>query len=120
VTFDVTFDTPVDLDAGHFFFRPEVELDNGDFLWLSAAFPVIAPGTPFSPDRQAWIRNDRLSPDWVRIGTDVTHQGPFNMAFSLQGVGGVPEPSSWALMISGFGLMGGALRLRRRLAPSLA
>jgi len=29
------------------------------------------------------------------------------------GVGGVPEPASWALMIAGFGLAGGALRRRR-------
>jgi len=28
--------------------------------------------------------------------------------------GGVPEPASWALMLSGFGLAGGALRARRR------
>lgn len=27
--------------------------------------------------------------------------------------GGVPEPSSWAMLISGFGLVGGALRRRR-------
>ena len=28
-------------------------------------------------------------------------------------VGGVPEPASWALMIAGFGLVGGAMRQRR-------
>lgn len=35
-------------------------------------------------------------------------------------VGVVPEPASWALMISGFGLLGGALRVagRRRIAAS--
>jgi hypothetical protein len=114
VTFDVNFATPVDLNADHFFFRPEVELSNGSFLWLSSPFPVGADGTPFSPDRQAWIRNDALAPDWVRIGTDVTHQGPFNMSFALDGVSGVPEASSWALMIMGCGLAGATLRLQRR------
>ena len=29
---------------------------------------------------------------------------------------GVPEPASWALMLSGFGLIGGAMRARRRTA----
>jgi hypothetical protein len=114
VSFNVDFLDPVLLDANHFFFRPEVELDNGSFLWLSTAFPVATPGTPFSPDRQAWIRNDALAPDWVRIGRDVTHQGPFNMAFALEGVAGVPEPASWALMIGGCGLAGATLRRHRR------
>ena len=32
-------------------------------------------------------------------------------------VGGVPEPASWAMMIAGFGLVGGAMR--RRLSASI-
>lgn len=32
--------------------------------------------------------------------------------------GGVPEPASWALMLGGFGAVGGALRARRRLLVS--
>ena len=32
---------------------------------------------------------------------------------SLVSVGGVPEPSSWAVMLAGFGLTGAALRRRR-------
>jgi len=35
------------------------------------------------------------------------------------GATGVPEPASWAIMTAGFGLVGGALRRRRR-APLLA
>jgi hypothetical protein len=116
VQFNVNFSDPVLLGAEHLFFRPEVELNNGTFLWLSAPRPIGADGTPFpagTTDLQAWIRNDRLAPDWVRIGTDVTHQGPFNMSFSLSGVSGVPEPTGWALMILGCGLTGATLRARR-------
>jgi len=29
---------------------------------------------------------------------------------------GVPEPASWAMMVGGFGLVGGALRSRRKTA----
>jgi hypothetical protein len=32
----------------------------------------------------------------------------------VTGGGGVPEPASWALMIAGFGLVGGAMRTRSR------
>jgi hypothetical protein len=94
VTITVTFDPPILLVADHYFFRPEVELTSGNFLWLSAPKPIVAPGTPFPPgatDLQSWIRNDNLAPDWSRIGTDITHQGPFNASFSLSGVTGAEE-----------------------------
>jgi Domain of unknown function (DUF4082)/PEP-CTERM motif len=32
--------------------------------------------------------------------------------FTLTGTGAVPEPASWALMLTGFGLVGGAMRRR--------
>lgn len=92
VTITVTFNPPILLPADHYFFRPEVGLSSGNFLWLSAPKPIVAPGTPFPAgvtDLQSWIRNDNLAPDWSRIGTDITHQGPFNASFSLSGVTGV-------------------------------
>ena len=46
----ITFSQPIVLPAGHYFFRPEVLLTGGKFLYLSAA-------TPVAPDLQAWIRN---------------------------------------------------------------
>jgi PEP-CTERM motif-containing protein len=106
VQINVTFITPFVLGPDHVFFRPEVDLGNaGNFLWLSAPKPIVSPGTPFAPDLQSWIRNDgpgTLAPDWERIGTDVTNQGPFNAAFSLTGT--VPAPST--LLLLGFGLAG--------------
>jgi hypothetical protein len=86
-------------------------LDNGDFLWLSAPKPIVAPGTPFPSgftDLQSWTRDDSddgIEPDWLRVGTDITHQGPFNAAFSVSG-SVVPEPSTWALMVLGFAGLG--------------
>ena len=90
VKFDVKFATPFALAPGdHIFFRPEVDFGNvADFLWLSAPKPIVPPGTPFANDLQSWTRNDgpgALAPDWSRIGTDITHQGPFNSAFELFG-----------------------------------
>jgi hypothetical protein len=110
VQFNVLFTTPIFLPADHYFFRPEVGLSSGDFLWLSAPKPITS-GTPFLPDLQTWIRNSDLKPDWSRIGTDITHQGPFNASFSLAGQV-VPEPSSVMLLTSGIaGLV--AWRMRR-------
>jgi len=96
VLITVTFNPPISLPADHYFFRPEVLLSSGDFLWLSAPRPIVAPGTPFISDLQSWIRNDNLVPDWLRIGTDITLQGPFNASFSLSGeldadADGVPD-----------------------------
>ena len=88
VTVTVTFNPPIALPTNHYFFRPQVRVNTGGFLWLSAPKPIVAPGTPFavaSTDLQTWIRNDALAPDWLRVGTDITGQGPFNATFSLLG-----------------------------------
>lgn len=104
VLFDITFASPLILDPGHYFFRPEVGLTDGNFLWLSAPKPIVAPGTPFLPDLQSWIRNENIAPDWLRIGTDITGGGPFNAAFSLSGTL-VPEPSAYMLLGAGLLLL---------------
>ncbi len=111
VQFSINFTSPFTLPADHYFFRPEVELSNGNFLWLSAPRPIVPPGTPFTNDLQSWIRNTNLDPDWERIGTDITNQGPFNATFSLTGET-VPEPGTYALL--GGGLLLLALVRRKR------
>ena len=111
--FDVTFTSPITLGPDHYFFVPQVELDSGNFLWLSASRPIVPPGTDFPPgftDLQSWTRDDPgIAPDWLRVGTDIV--GPdvgaptFNAAFSLSGAL-VPEPSTWAMMLLGFAGLG--------------
>jgi hypothetical protein len=88
VLFTVTFTTPFLLPADHYFFVPQVLLSDPDahFLWLSAPRPIVAPGTPFNPDLQEWIRDANLDPDWLRVGTDIVGgTSTFNAAFSLTG-----------------------------------
>lgn len=116
VQFDVTFSTPFLLPADHYFFVPQVEINGGEFYWLSAPKPIVPPGTPFAPDLQSWIRDENLAPDWLRVGTDIVGGSPaptFNASFSLtgemtgDGTGGtVPEPGTLALLgiaIAGLG-----------------
>ena len=88
VEITITFTSPIILPQGNYFFRPEVQVTNGDFLYLSVARPIVAPGNAFVGDRQAWIRNSSLAPDWLRIGTDIIGGATpptFNMAFTLAG-----------------------------------
>ncbi len=95
VEISMAFTPPILLPADHYFFRPEVQVAGGEFLSLSAPKPIVSPGTPFTGDLQAWIRNSDLVPDWLRIGTDIIGGTPaptFNMTFSLTGatIAGTP------------------------------
>jgi hypothetical protein len=115
VEFNVSFAAPFTLAPGHYFFVPQVQLDNGDFFWLSAAKPIVSPGTPFPAgvnDLQSWTRDQFLDPDWLRVAADIVGvangapaQG-FNATFSLTGV--VPEPGSFLVLgtaLVGMGLL---------------
>jgi hypothetical protein len=116
VQFTVTYNNAFSLPADSYFFVPQVAVTGGDFLWLSAAKPIVSPGTPFVGDLQSWIRNEDLEPDWLRIGTDVVGGAPaptFNASFSLSGeTTAVPEPLTIIGTIVGCTV---AMRMRKKL-----
>jgi hypothetical protein len=119
VRFNFSFASALTLPADHYFFIPQVQVTGGEFYWLSAPRPITPPGVPFpsgATDLQSWIRNDALDPDWLRVGTDITHQGPFNAVFSLSGetVTAVPEAQTFALLLAGFLAMGLFARTHRQ------
>jgi PEP-CTERM motif len=122
VEFDVTFTKPFTLPADHYFFVPQVELSDGNFLWLSAPKPITGGTGPFTGDLQSWTRDEMLDPDWLRVGTDIVGTGldrpvapTFNESFSLSG-SVIPEPSTWAMMLIGFAGLGFAGYRRARKA----
>ena len=121
VRFDITFAHPFVLPADHYFFVPQVQVINGEFFWLSGTRPIVAPGTPFAPDLQSWVRSAALDPDWLRVGTDIVGGATpptFNQAFTLTGtVAAVPEPESWALMLAGLAALSAAASRARRRGP---
>jgi len=107
VLFTINFTSPLSLPPDHYFFVPQVQVTNGDFLWLSGTRPIVAPGTPFNPDLQAWIRDGNLDPNWLRVGTDIVGGATpptFNLAFTLSGTA-VPEPGTLLLLGVGIGLL---------------
>jgi hypothetical protein len=73
VQINITFLTPFVLRENHVFFRPEMGVTNGDFLWLSAPRPIVPPGTPLHNrsaelDSQRWARRSGsgLGTHWYR------------------------------------------------------
>lgn len=56
------------------------------------------------------------------VGNDILSVDDVHFTFAAPGggVGGVPEPASWAMMIAGFGGVGASLRRRRAARPPLA
>lgn len=66
------------------------------------------------------LRNEMTLSGFVSFAGFATFGGAYaptnviNPGVSQPGAGAVPEPGTWALMIAGFGLAGGALRQRRR------
>lgn len=90
---------------------PGIENGNYSGRWASADFSKlvfdVGPGT-YTFDIIASVGLSSINGVDVRLDTRPGRQTP-----------GVPEPTTWALLIAGFGLAGGSLRRRRTAALSL-
>lgn len=80
----------------------------------TTVIPVVTSGD----NEQRYLANFRLPAGLqnIVINGSAGANGVYNGVLAL---GGVPEPGTWALMIAGFGLVGGAMRRRKQL-PALA
>lgn len=95
----------------------EVDADNDPAIFagpldapLSVALGTQASGGPYGSGRFSFDRYDRFGQSTASFGYQLTPDritvGPLATA--------VPEPATWALLIGGFGLVGGAVRRSRR------
>ena len=87
---------------------------NGGLFASNASGVVTMPG-------YTWITDEQLFGTGLNFPT-VTTSGAYGVNgipevnFSTSGIGSVPEPATWALMLGGFGLAGAALRRRKAIA----
>ena len=79
----------------------------------SFTFLVGKYATPLDPNLPPWDRPSAPEPVTYDLGTDTDNAMSRTVFAESAAVGGVPEPGSWAMLIAGFGLTGGALRRRR-------
>jgi len=77
-------------------------------------------GDPLLPSTTTWVGATFASLG-LKPGTYVWTLGTSRDTFTINIPGGaVPEPASWAMMLGGFGLIGGAMRVRRKTAVIFA
>ena len=116
-------------------YRLQLTFDNGAVLGGSyipgnantfiAGSPVTVGGTTFTLTEFSFTRNlaDIVGPYQAVPMTGDPHDYSGNFSFTQSGQGSlggaVPEPAQWAMLVSGFGLLGLGMRRRRSGAGTL-
>jgi hypothetical protein len=95
----------------------QITLLGGNGAAISSTGPITVSGTAPLHTAVNLTRPDGFR---IRFGPDAYNVGIDNIEFTVSAVDGtiVPEPSTWALMILGFGGVGAAMRTRRRPAAA--
>lgn len=101
-----------DLNTSFFVDRAHFEFDGADLGYFGAADTTFTalPSARFSRNSLGCFGEDVCGSTFYRLTYEYT---PAIAA-------GVPEPATWATIIGGFGLIGGAMRRRRRVAVRFA
>lgn len=95
------------------------DLSAGDGTAIRYRFTALTPGAfgmvsllSNSLPGMTWtFEDDVLTIDVAKINLGAA--GTYQAAFAI-GPAAVPEPAAWAMMLAGFGAVGGAMRARRR------
>jgi PEP-CTERM motif len=124
----VSFDWGITSDGGYDGVSASVTLTN---IGTGASFnyDLFFPGNDNEWQGNSVENSNRLN--WLPVGFDANVDDTYRVDLSVSGLGGdpqsltvfaklgdgaagaVPEPASWAMMLGGFGLIGGAMRRRK-------
>lgn len=118
-------------NIGFDYYAPENGISNP----FDASLSFLVGGVPVGSTLVAGQPSGTPAKTWLNFGTSftATASGPAELQFQFKGLGvtaadfaidrvyvtaAVPEPSTWALMLLGFGAVGGAMRMKRRKASA--
>lgn len=83
-----------------------------------SSFQIFGPGTvPLGADRVTIAQSGKISFSFP--STNGSSSGTIRIELGAASPAGVPEPTSWAMIIGGLGAIGGALRRQRRTRVAL-
>lgn len=100
--------------VGYFNFAPTLPLSILDLSGNVLASGVFSTGTGSTHSNLA-VNSAFLDGLVIRWGPDASVGGIDNIRYETRALAGaVPEPTTWAMMIGGFGLVGAAMRRSRR------
>jgi len=120
----VTID-PITLVAGRSYLVAGVS-NQDNYTWATTGFATDPAITILTTSGQAARWQSMSTPDFITgsgfldRGSDDGYWGPNVFFGDSGGFTGVPEPASWAMMIGGLGMIGGAMRSRRKTTVSFA
>lgn len=96
-------------------FRPGIADARTGTATYTGTSDLIASGLDFVVGADGILRVEFAeSFDDLPNAADANLSGSLTFDYTPAATSGVPEPASWALMVSGFGVIGGALRRRPR------
>ncbi|MEQ1547464.1 MAG: PEPxxWA-CTERM sorting domain-containing protein [Chakrabartia sp.] len=105
--------TPFTLASGQQYFIGGRDLINdGDSYVTSVSGLTVSPQITFLGSAVSTRGSGFAFPSSINNITTGGRFGP-NFEFTDLGTGAVPEPATWAMMLAGFGMIGGAMRSRK-------
>ncbi|MDO6415406.1 PEPxxWA-CTERM sorting domain-containing protein [Sphingomonas sp. BIUV-7] len=104
------------VSGGAYQFDPAFSVNAGQqyFLYTNSQYSTVGSGSDNYQGGNVYVAYDPNATFIPFPGQDA------NFRLTATSTNAVPEPATWAMFISGFGLIGGAMRRRQRVSVSFA